>query len=134
VVHIGQRIVLALDVEMPRGVHVYAPGVQGYIPVDLALAESTSFAPHDAVYPPSKTLHLEAIKETVPVYTDKVRILREITIAKSVKPGELVIDGTFRYQACDDKECFLPEKVPLKWVLQVEALDRQRVPSDIQHK
>jgi DsbC/DsbD-like thiol-disulfide interchange protein len=134
VAHIGQRIVLALDIDLPKGMHVYAPGVQGYIPIDFAIAESTALAAHPAVYPPSKSLHLKVIKETVPVYTDHVRVLREITMSKNAKPGELTVDGSFRYQACDDKECFIPETVPLKWVLRVEPLDRQRAPTEIQHK
>lgn len=134
VVHIGQRIVLSLDIDLPKGMHVYAPGVKGYIPIDLAIADSPSFALHDAVYPASKTLHLKAINETLPVYTGQFRVLRDITIAKGAQPGELTVEGKFRYQACDDRQCFLPETVPLKWVLRVEALDRQRAPSDIQHK
>lgn len=133
-VHVGQRIVLAADIEMPRGVHVYAPGVQGYIPIELAIAGSDATVVHPAVYPPSQQLHLKAIGETVPVYTGRVRVLREITIGKNVKAGELVVAGTFRYQACDDKQCFIPETVPLKWTLQVEELDRERAPVDLRHK
>ncbi len=134
VVHTGQRIVLALDIDLPAGVHVYAPGVKGYIPIDLSIVESSAFAAHAAIYPASKTLFLKAIDETVPVYTGQVRVLRDITIAKGVPPGELVVEGKFRYQACDDRECFIPETVPLKWVLHVEALDRQRAPTDLQRK
>lgn len=134
VVHAGQRIALTLDVDLPGGVHVYAPGVQGYIPIELAISESSAIAVHPAIYPPSETIHLEVIKETVPAYTGHIRILGEITIAKNAKPGELVVEGAFRYQACNEKICFIPETVPLKWILQVEALDRQRVPTEIQHK
>lgn len=113
---------------------MYAPGVQGYIPVDLAITSSDDITAHPAVYPVSKPLHLKAIGETVPVYTGQVRVLREITIGKNVKPGELVVAGTFRYQACDDRQCFVPETVPLKWTLQVEGLDRDRAPADLRHK
>ena len=134
VVHTGQRIVLAVDIDLPHGTHVYAPGVQGYIPVDLSVAGSDAIAVHPATYPASKILRLKVIDESVPVYTDHVRILREVTIGKSAKPGELAINGTFRYQACDEKQCFIPETVPLKWALQVEALDRQRAPAEMQRK
>lgn len=132
--HVGQRIVLAVDIDLPKGVHVYAPGVQGYKPIDFVISESDAFTTHAAIYPPSKLLHLKAINETVPVYTGQIRVLREITIGKNAKVGELAVEGTFRYQACDDRECFIPETVPLKWVLRVEALDRQRAPTEIQHK
>ena len=134
VVHAGQRIVLALDIDIPPGVHVYAPGFRGYIPVDLEIAESTTVAAHPAIYPPSKVMNLKAIGESLPVYTGQIRVLREITIGKDLKPGEMAIAGTLRYQACDDRECFIPETVPLKWTLQAEALDRQRAPDAIQHR
>jgi hypothetical protein len=133
-VHVGERVVLAVDIDLPKNVHVYAPGVHHYIPIDLQIPESPEFAVQNAVYPASKMLRLKAIDETVPVYTGHVRVLREVTFGKTVKPGELTVDGKFRYQACDDRECFIPETVPLKWTFQVEALDRQRAPTALQHK
>jgi hypothetical protein len=134
VVHVGQRIVLALDIDLPPGMHVYAPGVTGYIPVDLSIVESSSIAVHPAVYPPSKPIYMKAINETLAVYTGQVRVLRDITIAKGVQPGELTVEGKFRYQACDEKICYVPETVPIKWTLHAEALDRQRAPTDMQRK
>ena len=134
VVHSGQRIMLAIDVELKPGLHVYAPGVQGYLPVDLAIAAKPELAVHPAVYPESKMLRLPAIDETVPVYAGRFRVLREVTIGKSVQPGSLTIEGSFRYQACDDTKCYVPETVPVTWSLKVEAHDRERAPSDIRHK
>jgi hypothetical protein len=134
VVHMGQRVLLNLDISAPGGVHVYAPGVSGYIPIQLDLTASPAYTLHDAVYPPSKTMRLAAIDETVPVYTGDFRVFREISITKDAKPGDLEIDGSLRYQACDEKQCFVPETVPLKWVVRVESLDRQRAPAEIQHK
>jgi len=134
VVRSGQRIALILDVELKPAIHVYAPGVQGYIPIDLAIAQSSAATPYPTVYPPSKTLHLAAIDETVPVYTGAFHVLREITIGKTVKPGDLTVEGTFRYQACDDVKCFLPTTVPVKWTFKVEPHDLERAPAAIRHK
>lgn len=133
-VHSGQRIVLALDIDVPPGVHVYAPGVEGYIAIDFAIKDSAAVTAHPAVYPASKTLHLAAIDETVPVYTGQFRVLREVTIGKSAPPGDLTVEGEFRYQACDEVKCYIPETVPLKWALRVDPHDRQRAPAEIQHK
>ena len=77
---------------------------------------------------------LQAINETVPVYTGQIRVLREVTIGKSAPVGDLLIEGAFRYQACDDEKCFIPETVPVKWALRVDPPDRQRAPAEIQHK
>jgi hypothetical protein len=138
----GLRITLALDVEMKPGMHVYAPGVQGYIPIDWRLDEGGPTAKrHPFDYPTAEMLHLKAIGETVPVYRGHLRLRREITFGQEPAlkqlasiAGELIVKGSFRYQACDDRKCYLPENVPLEWHFHFVALDRQRVPAELQHR
>jgi len=138
----GQRIALSLQIELKPGMHVYAPGVQGYIPIDWQLEEGGPAAKrHEFKYPAPEMLRLEAIGETVPVYRGHVTIVREITFGQeaALKPlvspaGELVIKGTFRYQACDDKKCYVPQDVRLEWRFKFEGLDRQRAPAELQRK
>ncbi len=86
-------------------------------------------------------MRLEAINETVPVYRDHLEITREITFGaeNDVKPlvlpgGELVVKGSFRYQACDDRECYLPQTIPLEWHFPFQGLERDRVPAELQRK
>jgi hypothetical protein len=137
----GQRITLSLDVTLPRKVHVYAPGVQGYKPVALKLTESKGFQPDIPVFPPSKSMKLAAIHETVPVYEGQFRLLQTVTLADAQvvetlldSNRQLTIEGQFLYQACDDRECFVPETVPLKWTVKVMQFDRTRVAPDLQRK
>jgi len=138
----GLRIALSLDIELKPGMHVYAPGVQGYIPIDWRLDEAGPAAKrHSFEYPPSKMLRLEAIGETVPVYRGHIQIRREITFGQEavLKPlvtptGEVIVKGSFRYQACDDRKCYVPEAVPLLWRFKYEGLDRQRAPSEFQRR
>jgi peroxiredoxin len=137
----GTKIVLSLEVDLKPGMHVYAPGVQGYIPIEWKLEEGAAAKPRVFEYPRSRMMHLKAIGETVPVYRDRVRINREITFGSEdvLKPlvsqtGDLILKGSFRYQACDDSKCYIPETVPLEWHFHFEALERERVPSDLQRK
>ncbi len=138
----GLRIALSLDIEMKPKMHVYAPGVQGYIPIDWQLDEGGPAAKrHSFEYPHSEMLRLEAIGETVPVYRGHIRIRREITFGQEgvLKPlvsatGEVIVKGSFRYQACDDRECYVPEDVPLVWRFKYQGLDLQRAPAEFQHK
>ena len=121
-VRTGQRIALTIDIELKPEMHVYAPGVEGgYIPIEWKMANA-----HEVTFPPSRKLHLAAIDETVPVFQGTFRLIRDITIPKTAKPGEYVMEGTLRYQACDDRMCYTPQNVPLKWTVQVEAHDRER--------
>jgi hypothetical protein len=138
----GLRIALSLDIELKPNMHVYAPGVQGYIPIDWRLDEGGPAAKrHPFEYPVSEMLRLEAIGETVPVYRGHIRIRREITFGQDavlrllVSPtGEVIVKGSFRYQACDDRKCYLPEDVPLVWRFKYEGLDLNRAPLEFQRK
>jgi len=48
--------------------------------------------------------------------------------------GELVLKGSIRYQACDDRVCYPPETVPLEWHFPFEGLVRERAPAELQRK
>jgi hypothetical protein len=141
-VHQGQHISLVLDLDLKPKMHVYAPGVQGgYIPIDWKIADSPGFKAGAADYPKPRVLRLDVIKETVPVFLGHLRVVRDLVIGTDaqVKPllgsgSELTVEGSLRYQVCDDRECYVPATLPLKWVLKFEPLDRQRVPAELQRK
>jgi hypothetical protein len=139
-VHPNQRVALFLDIDLMPKMHVYAPGVQGYIAIEWKMMEAAAtFLP--VIYPAPEQLRLDVIKETVPVYRGHVRLEEDAVIGAEtqVKPrlnehGEMVLEGSLRYQACDDHECYIPETVPVKWTFEFAPLDRERVPTDLQRK
>jgi hypothetical protein len=141
-VHQGQHVSLVIDLDLKPKMHVYSPGVQGgYIPIDWKMTETAGFKAAAVEYPKPRMVRLDVIKETVPAYLGHVRMVRDIVIGADtqVKPllgngNELVVEGSLRYQVCDDKECYLPANLPLKWVLKFEALDVQRVPAELRRK
>ena len=136
----GSRFSLVAQIELPQDVHVYAPGVKGYKPIQLEIAPSPDFEPIPPVYPPSKVLYLDAIKEQVPVFEGRFRITSEVKMSanpdfmKSLGADEKTIAGQLHYQVCDKTTCYLPTSIPLTWQLQILPLDRQRSPEAIQHK
>jgi hypothetical protein len=137
----GHRIALSLELDLKPNMHVYAPGVEGYIPIDWKLEQSPAAKAQPFEYPASRKLHLKAIGETAPVYRGRVRITREITFGpeNDVRPlvsstGELILKGSLRYQACDDRKCYVPETIPLEWHFRFEGLDRERAPVNLQRK
>lgn len=137
----GQRVALALDIQMKPKMHVYAPGVEGYIPIDWKMKVSEAAVAREVSYPPSEKLHLEAIDETVPVYRDRFRLTRDITIGQDANvraaldgSGRFTVEGTLRYQACDDRVCYIPQELPVKWTFQYAEFDRERVPPQLRRK
>ena len=138
----GTHFTLYADVELPAGSHVYAPGVKGYKPIALQLEAPAGLKLEGATrYPDAKTLFLPVIKETVPVFEGKFRILQDVAVngdrafMASVGSGKtLTLTGTLQYQVCDKTQCYFPEKVAVSWDAQVQPLDRQRAAEAIQHK
>jgi len=137
----GHRILLSLEIDLGPKMHVYAPGVTGYLPIDWKLEETGAAKAFPFQYPPAQKVNLKVIHETALVYRGRVRITREITFGQenALKPlltpsGELVLKGSLRYQACDDRQCYLPETAPLEWRFHFEGMERERVPAELQRK
>jgi len=141
---LGSRVTLTAEVQLPAGVHVYAPGVTGYKPIQLVLQPTPDVEAGLAAYPAPMSLYLPAIKETVPVFEGKFRISQDVTVNIPTGPNgapalptaekTLSIAGELKYQACDATVCYPPTSVPVKWDLRVQTLDLQRSPEDIRHK
>ena len=132
------HITLVADFTLKPNMHVYAPGVEHYIPISFDLDRSPYFKPDPAVYPKSEMVNLPIINETVPVYRGTFHITRDIALGTRdtlATKKELRVKGKLRFQACDDRMCYLPRTVDLEWVLQVQTLDPilERVPEQIQH-
>ena len=134
----GQRVALVLDIDLKEKMHVYAPGVDGYIPVEWKMEEVSGLVNYPPSYPESENLHLPAIDETVPVYQGSVRFLTDLKLGREKdlqhlldEQGRLLVRGELRYQACDDKMCYLPQTIPLEWSLELEPADRTRVPEQL---
>ena len=137
----NQRVSLSVDARLPGRMHVYAPGVTGYIPISLALKSLPAFQADPVSYPVARNMRLEVIHETVPVYVESFRVVETITLAgaQQIEPlldsdRNLTIEGDLRYQACDDHECYVPETVRLKWTVHVLPFDRTRVPEPLRRK
>lgn len=138
----GHRITLTVDVDFKPKMHVYAPGVEGgYIPIDWKMSESKGWVSFAPAYPASHKVRLPVINETVPVYDRHIRIARDVIIgqereiAPMLQPDRtLKVTGIFRYQACDDKECYTPKNIPLEWSFKIGALETERVPAEIRKR
>jgi hypothetical protein len=138
----GSRFSLVAQIELPQDVHVYAPGVKGYKPIQLEIAPSPDIELIPPVYPPSRVLYLDAIKEQVPVFEGRFRVTSEVKMSTNLDfmkslgaDGKTItIAGQLHYQACDKTTCYLPTSIPVTWQLQILPLDHQRSPEAIQHK
>jgi hypothetical protein len=141
VVRGGNLLSLGIDVTLPPKMHLYAPGVEGYIAIDWSMQPAEGVEILDARYPESELLEMPAIQEVAPVYEGSFRILRDIHVGQPDQIASLLdadsrftLRGRLRYQACDDKVCYLPKTLDLSWTLQFEQHDRTRAPEDLRRR
>jgi len=121
----GQRVALTLDIDLEPNMHVYAPGVEGYIPIDWKMEDSGAAQVHEPVFPRAEKLYLKAIDETVPAFRSHVRLVRDITIKPAAEgSGHFTVDGSLRYQACDDRVCYIPQTLRFQWTFEYQGLAR----------
>jgi len=129
---IGTRISLLLDIAPKPKMHVYAPEQKELIPISLSLDADPSFTLHQPRFPRAETYFFEPLGETQLVYSRPFRIVQDVTLAVTRAMREraggagasITITGTLRYQACDDKVCYMPQSLPVSWTIGVKPLAR----------
>jgi hypothetical protein len=134
----GSVVTLRLEIDPKPGMHVYAPEVSGYLPVRWTLNDTPAWLGGKPRFPASRQLLLPAIRETVAVYDKQFAVERELTIGQSNElkaqlgaATEVIATGEFFYQACDEKVCYLPQRIPLTFRFKLGELDRQRTPAEV---
>jgi hypothetical protein len=128
----GERLAIAVTVTPKAGMHLYAPGKHDYQVIQLTLDPQPWLRPHATIYPASEIYHFKPLNERVEVFMKPFRLRRELTLLATPEAQKLLasmatvtITGALDYQACDDKICFNPARVPISFVVSVKGLDRK---------
>ena len=128
----GERLAVVVSVTPKPGMHLYAPGKHDYQVVQLTIDPQPWLRLHAIVYPASQIYHFKPLNERVEVFMKPFEIRRDVTILATPDVQKLLagltavtITGALEYQACDDKVCFNPARVPISFTVALKALDRR---------
>lgn len=126
---VGNRFTLVIEIEPAAGMHIYAPGAEGYRAVTLAIEPQPFIEVLPVEYPASETYYFEPFDETVPVYLEPFTLLQEVVLRGDLASQGLLrgqetvaVRGTLEYQACDATLCYPPSSVPLAWTMNLRSL------------
>jgi hypothetical protein len=115
---------LYVDIELDEGLHIYGrPVPQGFIPTEVAVTGPDGLAVGEPRYPETRPFHVEGIDDEFRVFERNARIavmIRRIDAALEAIP----LDITVRYQACTDRECFMPQEQRLHLDVPAAPLNR----------
>jgi hypothetical protein len=120
----GHKTTLVIEIEPKPNIHLYAQGAKGYLAVDWQMEESKAWTSLPTVFPAPHIVNL--LNENVPVFSNHIRLVRDLTLdagtaLESVLTADrmITVGGSFQFQACDDKLCYFPKTIPLKWTFNV---------------
>jgi hypothetical protein len=128
----GKRISLVFDVRPKAHMHVYAPGGHTYQVIAVKLDPQPWLKVAPTTYPPSEIFHFKELDERVETYGKPFRLVQDLTILATPEvqkmlsgTASITVSGQLEYQACDDKVCYAPVRVPVSFPLAVKELDRK---------
>jgi thiol:disulfide interchange protein DsbD len=117
VVHAGTTIHGVLRVPLPDGLHLQsnAPREAGLIPTRLTFAPPGGVTVTEIVFPPSIDLPLPGYTFPLAVFEHELTLGVAIAVDAARAPGPVTLPSRLRYQACDDRQCFLPRDLDVTW-------------------
>lgn len=120
------RLAVVIDLSAPWHVNANAISAEDLIPTTVALQPPTPIAIGRITYPPGERTKVGWADEPVTLYTGRAIIFVDGQVKTDAKPGPVRIEGSVRYQACNDRICIAPKTVPV--VVETEIADASDKP------
>jgi len=107
----AQILAIIFEISLKNGFHLYSqPIPEGYIPLTIKLESDPDIVMDAFHFPKTKKLRLNSINETFNILPAHLSLKTFLRISKNPKPGTHILKFTIKFQACDDKECRMPEE------------------------
>lgn len=119
----GEPFKLALVLKIDKGWHINSddPGDEFMFPSVFVLDEAPGFKVEEVVFPKPKTATYEYSDFELRIYEDEAVIGALISAAADLKPGVHKLTGKFKYQACNNTSCIMPQDLPFGISVEVVA-------------
>lgn len=124
----GGKSSTELDFRVKPGFHINSnrPGSQLLVPTELKLSPPTNILVGDVQYPAGHDFSLSAAPtEKLNVYTGDFSLNALVNAARHISPGLYRVHGFLQYQACDDRACYPPAKLPVAFDVRVNRTVRR---------
>ncbi len=121
--HPHQRLNLNLDVQVADGLHVYVePIPTGYTPLSIEVEPISGLEVRSLDLPAGQKLRMELLDETFTILEGHFRAALPLVFTENA--GDVVLTVRLSYQACSNRECYLPEQLYFRLPLRFEDLIR----------
>ncbi len=121
-----QRVPLYVTFDLDPGLHIYAPDSGG----GMVGTSVTVTAPDDievgsATFPAGHPFRIEGAEEALLVLDGAVEVTVPL-VSRLSEGSSVTLEIRVEYQACDDRQCFLPQDQRLRLDVPLQGLNRAR--------
>lgn len=118
----GKSATVPLSFHVPNGYHINSnkPKSEFLIPTVLKVEATTDIVIGKTTYPDGHDMSFAfAPDEKLNVYTGDFNVDVLVRPLHSAQPGKYIVRGTLKYQACDNKACYPPKKLPVSFDVKI---------------
>ncbi len=112
----GRTVKVPMKFRLTKGYHVNSnlPKSDLLIPTVLSLKANSPQLEIRILYPKGENIAFPfAPDEPLNVYSGEFTVTVEVKASPSITPGGYTVSGDLKYQACNDRACFPPKKIPV---------------------
>jgi thiol:disulfide interchange protein DsbD len=120
------RVAVIIDVAEHWHINANPANAEGLIPTTLTLPSIGSVVIDRIVYPKGATTKVSWSDEPMALYRGHTIIFAEGHVSAAAQPGPVKLEGTLRYQACNDQVCIAPKTIRV--VIETEIVSAPQKP------
>lgn len=119
--HPGQSFQVVITATIKQGFHINSnkPTDEFLIPTVVSLDQTKGIVFDSVRYPEPQFKVFSYLTGKRPVYEGKISIVAQGKVLEGISPGDIKLSGSLRYQACDDRRCFVPDTVRFEVSLKI---------------
>ena len=119
-----QQTTLIVRMDLDPGLHVYsAPVPDGFVATEITVSPVEGLRIGSVQAPPTHTFRVEGVATPFEVFEGDLEFTIPLVSELREQPS-VTLDLTVRYQACDDRQCFLPQTKTLSIEVPLAGLNR----------
>ncbi len=124
--HVG-RVTLVFRVGDGFHINSHKPLDELLLPTAVQLSPPTDIMISKIEYPDGEMLSFPFSPESkLSVYSGEFRVTAAIRPSTTMPRGTFRVHGDLRFQACNNRQCFPPKKIPLQFDVKIERAKRSR--------
>lgn len=121
-----QRTPLLVSLDLDPGLHLYGqPVPDGFVATEVTVTAPEGVRVGETEAPPTRPFSVEGVRQEFRIFEGAVEFVVPITSELREEPT-VTLEVTVRYQACDERQCYLPQSRTLSLTVPLGGLNRPR--------